>query len=363
VNGAEIFGIVILSFWALVYLLKGKLEKKGFQIYPFLLLWRKDTRSEWFPSLASSKFYKIFEKIAVALGILSMIGGITLILYVLITLLIPKPQQVEATQPRLEPIIPGLTIGLNQVPELLLAIGISVTLHELAHAISATSNKTKVKGGGFLLLIFFPGAFVEPDEDEFNKSKTISKLKIISAGIAVNLILAAIFFPLAYFLPPLLSQGVQIVGEAKNYPAYNASIPVNSVILSVNGHRITQPQQLGYYLKDSTTLSNTITFLFPNGSIVTKIINVTKDHLLGVYVTYYFPPALYFILDFFTWMFTVNFSLALINGAPLIITDGGKVFTELMKKVGLNDKQSYVLQTIILILFIGAILLSINPPQ
>ena len=359
-NSAEIFGIVILTFWALIFLFKKKLEPKGFQIYPFLLLWRKGTRSEWFPNIAKSKWYKVFEGIGVALGIISMIISVTLIFYILSEFLIPKP--IHTAEIRLEPIIPGLTIGISQLPYILLALGISVTLHELAHAISSTSNNVKVKSGGILFLIFFPGAFVEPEEDEFSSSSTSVKLKIVSAGIAVNLILAAIFYPLALYLPAMLSQGLQIVGELPHYPAYNASIPINSVILKVNGNKVTTPSELREYLKSSTSV--TLTLKFPNGSVGNVKVNITNSqHLLGVFLIYYFPPGAYAVLDFIEWMFTINFSLALLNAAPLIITDGGKILNEILKKLGVSEKISYLIQSIVLLLFVSAILLSIAPPQ
>ncbi|BFI76402.1 site-2 protease family protein [Sulfurisphaera ohwakuensis] len=359
-NTAEVFGISLIVFWGLMYLLRKKLEGKGFQIYPFLLLWRKNTRSEWFPKIARSNWYKVFEKIGVGLGIISLISGIALIFYVISEFISPKAPQ--STQLRLEPVIPGVTIGINQLPYILLAIGISVTLHELAHAVSATSNNVKVRSGGFLFLIFFPGAFVEPDEEEYNSSNYSVRLKILSAGLAVNLILAAIFFPLAIYLPPMLSQGLQIVGELKNYPAYNSSIPVNSIILGIDGHSIHTSTQLETYLHRGGI--QTLTLLFPNGSIGNVSVNISDpQHLLGVYLTYYFPPFIYSLLDFIIWMFTINFSLALFNGAPLIITDGGKVFNELLKRLGVNEKTSYLIQGIITMLFISAILLSINPLQ
>ena len=341
-------------------LLKKKLEPKGFQIYPFLLLWRKGTRSEWFPNIAKSKWYKIFEKLSIALGVVSMIGGIVIIFYVLSEFIVPKP--VQAIGLRLEPVIPGVTIGINQLPYILLAIGISVTLHELSHAISATSNNVKVRSGGILFLIFFPGAFVEPEENEFNSSSSSVKLKIISVGIAINLILAVLFYPLAIYLPPMLSQGLQIVDELPHYPAYNASIPVNSVILKVNGNKVTTPNQLKEYLQNFS--SPILTVKFPNGSIGSIKVNITDpQHLLGVFLIYYFPSWAYAVLDFIEWMFTINFSLALFNGAPLIITDGGKIFNEILKKLGLSERVSYLIQSAILMLFISAILLSMSPPQ
>jgi len=365
VNTPELFFLGLVIFWLVLYLIKNKLERRGFQIYPFLLLWKKGTRSEWFPNIANKRYYKIFEKIALILGLVSMVGGISLVVYVFLNLInayFISPSQVAQSQvPRLTPIIPGVTIGINQVPWLLLAIGLSVTLHELAHAISATSNKIKVKGGGILLLLFFPGAFVEPDEDEFMNSPISAKLKVISAGIAVNLILAGMVFPFVFYLPPLISQGLQIVAEVPHYPAYNTSIPVNSVILAVDGHKVNTPDQFSYYLSQSTHVN--ITLLLPNGSVIIKTLNTTPDHKIGVYITYDYPPILYAILDFAYWMFTINFSLALLNGAPLIITDGGKIFTELIKKIGLSENVSYVIQGLLVVVLIGAIVLSLSPPQ
>ncbi len=358
VSSVEWFGTGVLAFWAVIYAFKGSLEKRGFKVYPFFLMWRKGTRSEWFPSVANSSAYKSFEKIAVVLGILSMAGGIFLIYYVISGLLV-RP---TATGVRLEPIIPGVTIGLNEAVYVLLAIGVSVVVHELMHAISATSNKVNVRGGGFILIGIFPGAFVEPDEEEFQRSPTYAKLKIIASGIAMNLILAAIFFPLAAYLPSALSQGVEIVGILPHSEAYNISLHAGQVIEEINGQAIRTFSQLGNALDSSTHY--VIVVKNPNGTL--SYYNATSsNHFLGVEVTYSLPASVYPFLEFSTWMFVVNFSLALFNGAPLFITDGGKIFTELIKRVSsrYGEKVSYYIQTLLLVSFLFAILLSISLPQ
>lgn len=354
----EIFVIGFILFWALLLLFRKKLEAKGFTIYPLFLMWRKTTRAEWFPTFSESKFYKGFEKIAIILGIFSMIGGIVLIYYVLSGLLAHP----TTTTARLEPIIPGLTVSISQLPYILLALGISITLHELAHALSSTSNKINVKSGGFILLGIFPGAFVEPDEQEFSSTSVSAKLKIISAGIAVNLILAGIFFPLAVYLPQSISQGILVESVIPNSAAYNASIIPGDVILSINGIRITTFTQLSYALNQTTEYVILIKAI--NGSTITTYA-YSSDHRLGIYVTYALPPLILPFLEFFTWMYIINFSLALLNGAPLIITDGGKIFTEILKKASLKygEKVSYALQTIFLVSLIYAVALSISAPS
>ncbi len=56
------------------------------------------------------------------------------------------------------------------------------------HAMSSTSNGIKVRGGGILLIYIFPGAFVEPDEQEFRKVEKAKRLKVIAAGIGLNFV-------------------------------------------------------------------------------------------------------------------------------------------------------------------------------
>ncbi|QGA55087.1 PDZ domain-containing protein [Sulfolobus sp. E5-1-F] len=353
---------IFLSFWLIIYILRRKLEKYNLTVYPFFILWRKKAREYWFPKFSRSKGYRIYEKIALPVGFLLMIAGISTILYVIVEMLTIKPNQTPTIA--LKPIIPGLTISISQLPYILLAIGVSVAIHEIFHALSATSNNVKVKNGGVLLLGIFPGAFVEPDEDDFNKSTSDAKLKIIAAGIVINLVLALIALPLSFelpYLPSSLSQGIIIEGIVNGSPAANASIHAGDVIYYINGYRVTTLSQLHQLLYKYNTVL--ITLKHPNGTLSNVTVNI-PDHLLGVYVTYYIPDYLVVILTFFTWLFIVNFSLAVFNAAPLIITDGGKLFTELLKRVlgeRNGEKISYYLQSLFLLIFIFAIFLSNRP--
>ena len=349
------FAIGFVVFWAIILAFRKKLEPKGFIVYPLFLMWKKTTRSLWFPKLASSKPFKVYEKIAMILGIIAMIGGIAMIYYVMLGLIFHP----TSTTVRLEPIIPGVTISLSCLPYILLALGISVTLHELSHAVSATSNKINVKSGGFILLGIFPGAFVEPADEEFMSSTLSSKIKILAAGIAVNLILAGIFFPLATYLPGYFSQGILVEGVIPHSAAYNSSIQPGDVILSINGVRTTTFNSLATALDQSTNY--TVVLKAPNGSTIIKHAE-SENHFLGVYVTLYFPPLVKPFLLFVTWMFIINFSLALFNAAPLIITDGGKIFTELLKKVSLQngEKMSMAIQAFLLMSLVYAIMLSVT---
>ena len=354
--------LLFVAFWIIVYALKSRLEKYGLTIYPFFILWRKKSREYWFPKFSRSRGYRIYEKISVILGFLLMIASIATILYIVVEMLTLKPNQTPTIA--LKPIIPGVTIGIDQLPYILIAIGISVAIHEIFHALSATSNNIRVKNGGILLLAIFPGAFVEPDDNEFNTLNTTGKLKIISAGIVINLILALISLPLSItlpYLPSAFSQGILVTGVVNGTPAYHASLKAGDVIYYINGHRVTNFDQLHNLLSTYTNI--TLTIKLTNNTF--KNISVyVPDHFLGVYVSYYIPDSLLVFLTLFTWMFIVNFSLSIFNAAPLIITDGGKILTEVLKRfLGEHgEKISFYLQSLFLLIFIFAIFLSNRPP-
>ncbi|MEM0373458.1 MAG: site-2 protease family protein [Sulfolobaceae archaeon] len=350
--------VIFILFWIMIYALRNRLKKYGLEVYPLLLLWKRKSREEWFPKISRSKYYIVFDKFSIILGIISMIGGIYLIYMVLINLILSPNNSTI----RLQPIIPLVTVGLDQLPYLLLSLSISVALHEIFHAISATSNNVKIKSGGILILGIFLGAFVEPDEKSFNSAPLVSKLKIISSGIALNLILSLLFLPIILNIPSL-SQGALITNVEPNSPAFNSSIKPSYIILEINNQTIKTPQDVSKYLRPGSL--NYITLLTSSSEVKEVSVYIPNSTgKLGVMLNYYFPTPLNWIIYFSIWMFNINLSLSLLNGAPLIITDGAKIFTEIMKrKFGeLGERISFGLQLVIILSLVSAIYLSLISP-
>jgi len=54
----------------------------------------------------------------------------------------------------------------------------------------ASLEKIKIKTGGFAVFIALFAGYVEPDEEEFDKAKKISTLRVIGAGATSNEIFA-----------------------------------------------------------------------------------------------------------------------------------------------------------------------------
>lgn len=71
----------------------------------------------------------------------------------------------------------------------IISIFVIITPHELSHGFLMAAEKIKIKSLGFVWLLVFPGAFVEPDEKQFQKAKPVKRMKIASVGSIANIIL------------------------------------------------------------------------------------------------------------------------------------------------------------------------------
>ena len=126
----------------------------------------------------------IFANVSVVAGFL-MMGFAFWFLLSNISNFFVKPTEFS----QLTVLIPGVTLtSSTSIAYFLLSIPIVLVIHEGAHGIVATLEKIKIKTGGFAIYIAMFAGFVEPDEEDFNKAKRISKLRVIGAGATSNVI-------------------------------------------------------------------------------------------------------------------------------------------------------------------------------
>ena len=111
------------------------------------------------------------------------------------------------------------------------------------------------KTGGFAIFIAMFAGFVEPDDEEFNKAKKISKLRVIGAGATANvifaLVLGAILLTNPFFAiivpEPIRSsfyeipQGVNILTIMPESGAQKAGLQTNDIITAINDIPIVTP--------------------------------------------------------------------------------------------------------------------------
>ncbi len=269
--------------------------------------------------------------------------------------------ETTTTPPPITPVIPGVTITGVDIIYILIAIGIAMALHELGHAVAAKASGVDIKSYGAGLFLIMPLAFVEIDEEKFKVNKKIA-LKILSAGVLMNILLFIISFTMILLIINLLPyagviQGAVISQVEPNSPAYEAGIRPGLLIVSINNTPI---YTLDNFLKFRSLIvsDNNVTLyvigMYPNGSYIEAFVhkpaNATRIGVVfdGLYIPLinFFLAALvkygsdgyirlFYVEDLIrvlVWINIINISLAVVNAGPLYITDGGKFLSVILPR-------------------------------
>jgi membrane-associated protease RseP (regulator of RpoE activity) len=250
-------------------------------------------------------------------------------------------------------------------------------VHEGFHGIIARMHKMKLKSAGLILFGFLPiGAFVEPDEKKFEKEKPLKKLQVLSAGPASNLALFAIAFFIfaalsASLLTPYLLQEVKVAGVSEFLtingkkilaPAFG-KLHAGGIILELNGVKITGLEQLRAVSKDFNELDFKVRDI--NGLISLQKIAKTSAGTIGVFFEQPYSPSLpplnSLLVEFFFWLFMLNFLVAVANFMPFWAFDGGKIVQIMLlpyfKFAKMHEKDTEKLIARIFLWIIGILLL------
>lgn len=254
-------------------------------------------------------------------------------------------------------LIPGVTLtSPHTILYFLLSIPVVLVMHEGAHGIVAALEKIRIKTGGFAIFIALFAGFVEPDEDEFNNAKKVSRLRVIGAGATANVAFALAMSIIlltnpvfALVLPePLLSafyeppdeppyDGVLVVSVMEGYGAEAAGILPNDIITAVNGIDVDHStifDDLGLVpgdivpvqvLRNDQPMQFDVEIFASADASGQALVGILRDNTL------LYEPVLDFIVwdnhqlsMFLIWLWMISFFIGIINMLPLPILDGGK---------------------------------------
>ncbi|WP_255458276.1 site-2 protease family protein [Nitrosarchaeum sp. AC2] len=354
----------MLIAWVIILVVaKGlKLEKHGFELKIYSLVYKNQQVQSVLTRMLgrTRRGIKIFANVSVVAGFLMMGFAFWFLLSNISNYFVAPTEFSQLTV-----LIPGVTLtSSSSILYFLLSIPIVLVIHEGAHGIVATLEKIKIKTGGFAIFIAMFAGFVEPDEEEFNKAKKISKLRVIGAGATSNVIFAFAlglilltnpFF--AMVLPePLLStfydlpDGVLILSIIENSGAEKAGLLANDIITSINGIQMLSPldfqktELIPGEIANVSVLRNGQILQFPVEIIPSPedpqrgLIGIMRDN------SFAYKPVLNFIewndpnvSMFLLWLWMISFFIGIINMLPLPILDGGKfIHTIIDKKI--SDK-------------------------
>jgi len=356
--------IYVLIAWVIILgVAKGlKLEKHGFELKIYSLVYKNQQIQSTLTRILgrTRRGIKVFADVSVVAGFL-MMGFAFWFLLSNVSKFFVAPSEFS----QLTVLIPGITLtSSSSILYFLLSIPIVLVIHEGAHGIVATLEKIKIKTGGFAIFIAMFAGFVEPDEEEFNKAKKISKLRVIGAGATSNVIFAFVlglilltnpFF--AMIVPePLLSvfydlpDGVSILSIIPDSGAEKAGLLANDIITSINGVQILSPLDFQKtdlipgeiakvsILRDGQTLQFPVEIIPSPDNPQKGLIGIIRDN------SFAYKPVLNFIewkdpgvSMFLLWLWMISFFIGIINMLPLPILDGGKfIHTIIDKKI--SDK-------------------------
>jgi len=330
--------LTVLAAWLIFYKLAEylKLEKKGFEVKPLVMLYKTARFNRLLDDLSArfSGFWSLYSTVSIFIAF-----GLALFsVYILAENLFKffmKPEEALG----FIPILPGITVGLEPLLYFLPAILLGLTFHELLHGVVARLENIPVKSAGIIVVFLLFGGFVEPDEESFRKSRTLSRLRVLSSGPSANLALAFIAFLVlnVFFQPP---QGLLVYSVSPDSPLYGLGLDRWSIVEEVNGVKLGLTRPSIPLVTPYTDPLRELRSLNLTSRVVVKtdkgVFNVTlpgPPYRLGIrFYIYPYSPTIFgdliprsatftaYILVMYTC--SINIALAVFNMLPVYPFDG-----------------------------------------
>jgi membrane-associated protease RseP (regulator of RpoE activity) len=290
-------------------------------------------------------------------------------------------------------LIPGLN-PLLPIGYGLVALFITIIIHEAGHGIVARVYNIRVDSTGIVLFLGIPiGAFVNIERDELNKATLKQKSAVLTAGPLNNMILAGLSLAALYLvlttltpLPPAPGTpqfGIAVVSVNPGSLAESIGLQAGAVIQEVAGQQTREIEDLGELLRGNLGQTVDITWVERSGQVVTEAVTLPEAvepgrGVLGVQVTVLSPdpgtvldryksffgtnplaillpptlqqgvvpysdlmapryessigPAWAIITNMLFWSWFINFNVGIFNALPIGPLDGGQLYGSLIEK-------------------------------
>ena len=244
------------------YIHKTKIWQDHITFYGPIMAIKTDRVGFFDRFLSLQAFFRIYGTIGVVTVILVSVAMVALLFFSLYFTIQTRPEPTAVNEIGNVLAIPGVNQFIPFTFAVWFGLLVTMTVHEFGHAILCRIEGIKVKTMGVLLAVIPIGAFVEPDEEDQEKTKGLSKMRMLGAGITNNIVVGIACFAvlilllgMAVPLPSPLIKSVYV-----DYPAATAGIQPDSIVRNINGIDITSRDQVSAVL-DATKPGDTVTLV------------------------------------------------------------------------------------------------------
>lgn len=376
----DIYTLSVVLFFAALAVLIWR-DRKHIEFHTIVIMRRTKRFRDVIDRIAraSPRFWKTVGTLGVIAAVVVMVYGAYLLLNTaggIVTGLIQKPA-LQLILPT-----PGATTvagpGYVLLPFWIWFFVIAMILvpHEMMHGVIARAEKIRLKSVGLLLMVVFPGAFVEPDENQLKRAKLMTRLRVFAAGSFANFAAAGVVLALMLFViwpasaVPSITLNITSVNESS--PAAAAGLPVGAMVTGINGQPITPGYWEfvggGGYLNDefaNLKAGQSITFDTPEKTyiIVPETNPATGKPWIGFVGTFgdvVLSDVANLAISFFTLFWILSSAVGLVNILPLKPLDGGLFFEAAAMKY--YPKQAAILTRAVTFLMLGLIIFAFIGP-
>jgi membrane-associated protease RseP (regulator of RpoE activity) len=396
-SGLLIFLVILNVYLILVLILakKGILEKHNISLAGPMLMFRTKRGLEVLDKIARpNRFWKYLANIGVVVCFILMIGFVGWAI-IRMPLFFQIPAEFAPT-PQMILVIPGINplLPLQYLAYVIIALIVTMVVHEFSHGILLRAQQMKVKSLGLLYMIIPLGAFTEEDEEELKSVEKRKRLRVLAMGPTANFIVA---FVCMFVFSVILLGSITPVADGvviTNIKGEMEGIEEGMIITAINGQKIDEENaytemlekiptgevvKLSLYKKGKGSSVANIVFqesttnaaqegkgylrLFSHKEFLQIFSNPFQRGTFGYYISLPFlrfwgeapfPSELkaaynipfnedvFWVLEnTFYWIFWLNFLCGLTNILPITALDGGYMFQdavdEIIKKLRVKE--------------------------
>jgi S2P endopeptidase len=222
--------VVLAAIYGFIYVFDALMRSFDFSPYPYTLSrlgveiklfqvrWYTTGLNRLFTRIGSIRpnFWNLWFSLGAWVSALLIVPAMFLLVQTLVTNLISLfGSEVWEEQPSdrivLQPVLPGVNMPLSELPYYFITLLVCSVIHEAGHAVAAVNEDIRVLGFGMFVFFALPAAHVDLPTDQLLSLRSFRQLKVFSAGVWHNVVLAVFAYVILFSVPflssPLFTHG------------------------------------------------------------------------------------------------------------------------------------------------------------